>query len=69
MGWGSKLLHSGEHGGYCVGVGHLAGHLLLPLSQKLRSALLIILIFGHNALKACKKRLGDVRSTHSKKKA
>jgi hypothetical protein len=69
MGWCSKLLHGGEHGGNGVGVAHLLGHLLLPLSQKLRSALLIILIFRHNALKACKKRLSDVRSTHVKKKA
>ena len=69
MGWGSKLLHGGEHRGDCVGIGHLAGHLFLPLSQKLRSSLLIILIFVHNALKACKKRRGDVRSSQLKKKA
>jgi len=48
MGWCSKLLHGGEHGGNGVGVGHLLGHLLLPLSQKLRSPLLIILIFHPN---------------------
>jgi hypothetical protein len=64
MGWGSKLLHGGEHGRDCVGIAHLAGHLFLPLSQKLRSTLLIILFLCHNALNACKKRFGDVRSSH-----
>jgi hypothetical protein len=69
MGWGSKLLHGGKHRSNGIGVGHLAGHLFLPLSQKIRSPLLIILIPVHNALNACQNRLSDVRSSHSKKKA
>jgi len=53
MGGCSKLLHGGEHGGNRVRVAHLAGHLFLPLSQKIRSTLLIILIFGHTLLNTC----------------
>ncbi len=41
------MLHSVEHGADGVGVGHLPGHLLLPLAQKLSSALLIIRMLCH----------------------
>jgi len=41
---GSKLLHGIEHRADSVGMGHLAGHLFLPLSQKFRSTLLIIVV-------------------------
>jgi len=47
MGGLSKLLHGVEHRTDGVGIGHLLGHLFLPLSQKLRSALLIIVGLCH----------------------
>jgi hypothetical protein len=66
---GSKILHGGEHCGNRVRMRHLARHLFLPLSQKIRSACLIILILRHMFLNACQMRSSDVRSHTIKKKA
>jgi hypothetical protein len=45
---GSELFHGIEHRADGIRIAHLAGHLLLPLSQELSGALLIVIVFLHN---------------------
>ncbi len=63
------MVHGLEHGADGFRARHLARDLFLPLSQKLRSTCLIILILRHRFRKACQRMGGNARSSGIKRKA